>query len=464
MPRSSPLSSIAALLRLALLAAVLAVAGLSSAVQAQTDGELDPSFWSDGRVALATPPYFGGVNATVVGPDGRLVIVGRRSDGPPYNLFWANLDDDVLGTPCIPNAPGGGNLFYPTDATFDPEGRLLIVGFAEFPTAGREGFAMRFLYPACDLDETFNTDGLYRTNLNEAEIHAIGTDSTSRVVLVGRSHDAGGEHKLLVVRLGAPRLLDLGFADFGLFELDLAEPIQGQAVAVQSDDRIVVGATRSAASGAFDDFFLARLDLAGELDSSFAAGGTLQLDLQEDQYDVLLDLLVDPVDGDIVAAGTSGTSASLQFAAVRLDATGELDASFSGDGIWIGALLDLDVCYQLERQSDGKILLAGTVYNPGTSVADFAVVRLLPNGDPDPAFGSLGVSRVSFDLEPNEHDQLLSATLHAGKLVVAGTAQDWDGSLGDRPVVARLFSDPLVFADGFERASAGAWSSAAGAP
>src|SRR3990170_3882772 len=194
---SSLLSSIAAVLRLALLAAVLALTGLSSAVQAQADGELDSSFWLDGKVTLAAPLYWE-LEATVVAPDGRLVVVGRRYEaGSPDTLFWAILDDASLGAPCVPSAPGGASFLLARAAAFDAQGRLLIAGQGNFPSAGGEGFAMRFLYPACDPDETFNLDGIYRTDLDDAAFRGLAIDSSDRIVLAGIAKDAGDDDKLL---------------------------------------------------------------------------------------------------------------------------------------------------------------------------------------------------------------------------------------------------------------------------
>jgi uncharacterized delta-60 repeat protein len=440
----------------------LALSGAGTPAFSQSDGELDASFWGDGRVTLASPPYWR-VDTVVTAPDGRLVIVGARD---PFLfddlLFWATLGDASLGPVCVPEAAGGSTSLHARAAAFDDQGRLVIVGFGGFPPAGGQGFAMRFLYPACDLDETFNTDGVYRTDLVNADLVAVGFDSGGRVLLAGTAEDAGGDDMLEVIRLGQGGLLDWSFADFGRFELDLPEPLTGTALAVQADDRIVVGAVRSPDELLFGDFFFVRLDTDGELDGSFAAGGTLQVDLQGDHYDYLHDLVIDPVGGAILAAGSSGTSASHEFAVLRLTPGGAVDETFADDGLWTGGLLDTDTASAIELQSDGKILVAGTVSDADTAVADFAVFRLLPSGEPDGSFGILGASRVSFDHGAIEFDELHAIALQAGRLVAVGAAWDWDG-VGSRAVVARLWSD-LVFTDGFERASTGAWSSAFGAP
>lgn len=435
----------------------LALTAFSLPALAQVDGALDETFWFDGKVTLAYPPYLS-VTATVVAPDGRLVVVGERYDaGKEETLFWSILDDESLGTPCVPTSPGGGNDFRARAAAFDPQGRLVIAGEAEFPDPV-EGFALRYLYPACDLDEGFNLDGVYRTDLGEAGFASIAFDTNSRLVLSGFYYITG-EAGLLIVRLAQNGLFDLTFGNFGRVELPLEGSVSHPALAVQPDDRIVVGAT--ILGPATYDFFVVRLDPLGELDGTFGGDGTVEIDIAAG-VDDLRALVLDPVSGDILAAGQSGSVADAAFAVVRLESNGAPDASFDDDGIWTDTLWDEDQARSIQLQSDGKILVAGNAVHPGTGDYDFLVYRLMPDGAPDNSFGFLGVAAVSFNVDARVNDQLFATALYAGKLVVAGTNHDPGGS-EPHAVVARLWSD-LIFTDGFEGASAGGWSSAVGAP
>ncbi len=446
-----------------ILANLLLLAGSSLPVAAQVDGGLDDSFWSDGKVALSSS--YRSVQATVVAPDGRLVVVGIRDDpGGEESLFWSVLNDGSLEPPCVPNSPGGATYARAKAAAFDPQGRLLIGGQATFGTAGPEGFALRYLYPACDLDEGFNSDGIYRTNLEWGVFEGIAFDSSSKVVLAGSVGVGVGAEALLVVRLTEAGLLDPDFGFFGVLELDLAEHAVGHAVAVQPDDRIVVGGEIYSSESGYD-FLVVRLDAQGDLDPSFTGDGSAQVDVQTDLHDLANALVLDPVSGNILIAGySSDASASTKFAVVRLLSNGLPDETFDDDGIWTAAFREEDYATSIELQSDGKILVAGNSHDEGSGDLDFLIYRLLSNGDPDSSFDGNGRAGVSFGLAANPLDHVNSTTLHAGKLVVAGHASDQDGPGSIwRAIVARLWIG-LIFSDDFERGSGGGWSSAPGAP
>jgi uncharacterized delta-60 repeat protein len=67
-------------------------------------------------------------------------------------------------------------------------------------------------------------------------------------------------------------------------------------------------------------------------------------------------------------------------------ASGDLDTGFGGTGV-VTAMFTAgdDYGYSVAVQGDGKILVAG-----GSSAGDFSVLRLLPDGSPDPDFGAGG--------------------------------------------------------------------------
>jgi uncharacterized delta-60 repeat protein len=82
-------------------------------------------------------------------------------------------------------------------------------------------------------------------------------------------------------------------------------------------------------------------------------------------------------------------------------------------------------------QPDGKIVIAGTVPVQCFECYDFAVARLLPNGQLDASFGTNGV--VTTDLRTSQagfgRDRVNDAALQPdGKIVVAGWAEHWYGA------------------------------------
>jgi uncharacterized delta-60 repeat protein len=65
-------------------------------------------------------------------------------------------------------------------------------------------------------------------------------------------------------------------------------------------------------------------------------------------------------DGKLVVAGTSYNGSSYDFALVRYNADGSLDASFDGDGIVTTAIgAANDYAQSVIQQADGKLVVAG---------------------------------------------------------------------------------------------------------
>lgn len=110
---------------------------------------------------------------------------------------------------------------------------------------------------------------------------------------------------------------------------------------------------------------------AGDLKSSFGNAGLVTLP----DTGSAVGLAVQP-DGDILVASTTGVS--------RFTATGARDDSFGtpGAGYHVAAGITIK---SFALQLDGKMLLAGE-----TADQQWAVVRLLPDGSPDTAFGVTG--------------------------------------------------------------------------
>lgn len=94
--------------------------------------------------------------------------------------------------------------------------------------------------------------------------------------------------------------------------------------------------------------------------------------------------------GGITAAGSVYSGGYLDFAVVRYGSDGVLDPTFGDRGI---ATVDFggdDGVGGLAVDGGGRLVLAGGTQSPGTTAADFALVRLRPNGSIDDGFGAGG--------------------------------------------------------------------------
>lgn len=117
---------------------------------------------------------------------------------------------------------------------------------------------------------------------------------------------------------------------------------------------------------------------------------------------------------------------------VRVDLDGSLDPTFgTGGKVAIEAK-------EVAVQPDGKILVATASTPEGTGRTDARVVRLLPNGQPDPSFGTEGHVDVHFG---RSHDYGEAVAVEPdGDILLAGIRVDHADEYGDENTfaVARL--------------------------
>jgi uncharacterized delta-60 repeat protein len=181
---------------------------------------------------------------------------------------------------------------------------------------------------------------------------------------------------------------------------------------------------------------------AGDLDPTFGNGGKVTTNIgvpftNADTFDSATAVAIQP-DGKIIAVGNTAlnrtTNGNGDFALVRYNADGSIDGSF---GIFGKVDTDVggsqnDFAKAVALQSDGKIVVAGTVQYQATSpllhdpltLSDFVTVRYNANGTLDQSFGNGGIVRTHFlTTDPNSVAQGIVGGLVVqpdGRIVVAG--------------------------------------------
>jgi uncharacterized delta-60 repeat protein len=176
-----------------------------------------------------------------------------------------------------------------------------------------------------------------------------------------------------------------------------------KSIALQPDGKIVVAGSTSPPTGFNFDFMTARFNANGTPDANFGTGGKVltEFDGLNDQAKAVM---IQP-DGKIVVAGQAqlGTfvSADQDFAVVRYLADGTPDPTFGGgDGkatITVGGKSDFVNAAAL--QPDGSIVVVGRVFTDnGSGNSDMGIARFLPSGDIDTTFGTQhGTVRIDFN-------------------------------------------------------------------
>ncbi len=229
--------------------------------------------------------------------------------------------------------------------------------------------------------------------------------------------------------------LDSTFGTNGTLLVPGAPNATGQAVAIQSDGKIVI-AGYSGIEGnnnSESDFLAARFNSNGTIDSAFGIDGWSRVSITgEAKLDFANSVAIQP-DGKIVLAGyLRDSSGNWAFAVARLNSNGDIDSSFGNNGslgFFITGGDGSDLANSVAIQSDGKIVIAGDSYGQfyvsalgsyETNQA-FAVVRLNSDGSFDNTFGIGGKERYQFLNDSTESSCNAVVIQSDGKIVVAGT-------------------------------------------
>jgi len=200
----------------------------------------------------------------------------------------------------------------------------------------------------------------------------------------------------------------------------------GALLAVQGDGKIIVGGTCGNATTGYNDFCVARLLADATLDVSFnPAGNTpgVATVAPGSFYNTARALLLQP-DGKLVLVGSCGvTIVATAMCISRHNADGSLDTAFNASGAKPGTRIETigdgnsSYATGVARQSDGKLVIAGSCNDAGTS--DFCLLRLTAAGALDSAgFGTGG--KVITPVASDEDSATGVVIQSDGKIVVAG--------------------------------------------
>ncbi|MEN2397473.1 M10 family metallopeptidase C-terminal domain-containing protein [Pseudomonas halotolerans] len=360
------------------------------------------------------------IGGITVDPDGaiwlgaysRLGLGGEEDSGFTGSLvrFNANgsLDRNYSGDgksllPVSLDIEDGGN------AAVQPGGGYLVAQYVKVGDAWLSGITRTLADGS--LDTSFGNGGTaivpfyWNDSLGQQASFSVQRDGS---FFASAAYPSG---EIYIARFDATGALVSSFAEAGVLHLPASVGIQPSGtidVSLQGDGKVLVTGRDT----------LTRLNQDGTLDSSFANGGSLALDVHADA-------LVIQDDGKILLAGASGGVASV----IRLNADGSLDSDFGDQGrvSWGSQSAPFAVADMIVL-ADGKLLIGAM---QGTSADGYlaALVQLNPDGSLDHSFGN--PDDGYYHLDGGRDDDFLLGTDSFDDAIVGGAGNDLlDGQQG----------------------------------
>lgn len=292
--------------------------GFFALARYNTDGSLDTTFGSGGKVLTAVVQHINEARAIAIGPDGKIVVAG-------YYF-------------------GGNQNFQALLVRYNPDGSL-------DSSFGSGGTVTDFR-------------GFSSGSANLAETVAIQPDG--KIVIAGHyTSPDGGSTVATMARFNANGTYDTSFGTSGRLEIPVASgSAQFNDIEVLPDGRIVaVG--RSA-----PNFFVVRFNSNGSSDTTFDGDGMVTTSMGGSSA-LATTVLVRP-NGKIFV---SGIATGRGFGAASYNSDGSLDTSFSGNGrLTFDFGNTASQAFGMAFDGLGRILIAGT--SKDTQLGDFALARL----------------------------------------------------------------------------------------
>jgi uncharacterized delta-60 repeat protein len=415
-----------------------------------TDGSLDPSFGTAGKVITDFPSHRAQAQAVALQVDGKIVVAGTAlGANADFAVARYNADgslDSTFGSGGLVTTDiSAGSLDQAFAVAVQADGKVLVAG-TTFGSS-RPDFALVRYNADGSLDSSLGAGGIVTTDFagRDDTAYSIGLQPDQQIVVAGTSFDQStSTGDFAVARYNADGRLDASFGSSG--EVLTRFPgvnASGHSLVLQTDGKIVVaGSSVNLNNSTLSGYALVRYNANGSLDTSFGKNGEALTSVPG--ADEALPSLALQADGRLVLAATSfdphGTTQE-DFFVARYNTDGSLDASFGTGGT---VLTDFhsraDFAGAVAVEADGTIVVAGTARQTVSLNQDFGLARYHADGTLDTSFGTGG--RVTTDFIGTSEDEAAGIAIQPnGKIVVAGTTQDFASNGGSEFALTRYNPD-----------------------
>ena len=367
---------------------------LSVLARYNPNGAIDTSFGVDGVTQVTG---FRGSDLDLM-EDGRIVAAGTvlTPGNFDFEVVRFNPDgsiDSTFGNDGRTFTDLSGMRDDGTAVSITSDGKIVVAGFTSSPSGGLD-FALARYHSDGGLDTTFGNGGKVTTDFSgfgdtisdlqiqkDGKYVAVGdTETFARVIEDPECGCLVAIHRIDfgIARFNVDGSLDSGFANGGKLALQVTDPAtdnasEARSVAIQRDGKIVV-------VGIADGFGIVRLNEDGGLDSSFGTNGTVNTTFfVNGPGDRAQAVMLSPEGKIIVAGRVNKIGSDTDFGIAQYERDGTLDASFGGDGkITTDFANAIDDARSVAR-SDGRIVVGGFTSVGTTPGAAFAIARYRPH-------------------------------------------------------------------------------------
>lgn len=415
---------------------LIALLVLSFAKIYSQDQNLDSSFGEGGKVLTNINGITEKAYDLVIQSDEKIVIAGytySEISGNDFICIRYNSDgslDGTFGTGGIATFDlqlGSDDIAYSID--IEMSGKLILAGYSD-DGSNKEGALIRVNTDGT-IDESFGNSGVVLTDFTTnddfrddeykvVKIHHL----TGGIIVGGTSYESNIDSKPIFAKYTNDGNLDTSFGNNGKVT-SLPYPLTGwthlfviEDIAVKSNGKITgIGWVKPTTGGPVGDdasHYECRLNSDGTLDTSFSeVGYDTRIFATSDHrsYAVVLN----PDDSFYFGGEHVWNNNTKRIHLGLTNATGS-NTEYTNFEFWENIQVH---CYALAKDSDGKLLIGGSIVDASTENSSFLLMRVKPDYYLDTTLdGDQGFITTHFN---NEVNQSYAMKIQAdGKIVLAG--------------------------------------------
>jgi uncharacterized delta-60 repeat protein len=360
-----------------------------SVVRLNANGTVDTTFATNGWYTKDFAGNYDRPWAVAIQSDGKIVIVGTANRNSPYRddlgMVRLNADgslDTGFGASGVVFSQIGDSNSYWNGVAVHTDGTIYVAG-SYYSASNQISTILKY-----------NSSGGYVTSYTKdfnayESFTSVAVDANGNVVAAGYSSNGTGTSAGVISRFATGSPAAAAF-DTSVSFGGTSGSLRG--VAVHSDGRIAASGSESFSGTS--NVTVASLTSAGALDATFSGDGKQTINMGGSNEGKTL---VFQSDGKLlVAARTTG------FGVARLTTAGELDTTFSGDGIANNLNPSIDQEYGVLLNAGQEIFLYGT--DTSGANRNIAVFKLLSSSLTNMLYCSATVEQISGSIAPGTND------------------------------------------------------------
>ncbi|MEM1121160.1 MAG: T9SS type A sorting domain-containing protein [Bacteroidota bacterium] len=255
------------------------------------------------------------------------------------------------------------------------------------------------------LDANFGDKGRFitaETNTKGSSVSVVSMAlQTDKKIVFGCPLDI---NTTVLSRLNSDGTVDESFGNKGVIDVRFSDALNElRALAVQPNGNILLaGYVVNSSKETKRDFAILRTTPDGFVDTTFGTEGVTIIDFNQQHEEV--EAIAIQSDGKIILGGQTNSGFKSDFALVRLNVDGQIDTTYGNQGKRIIPISEsnsivfqsTDILSSLIMQEDDKLVLVGGTTQVRGIHSDLVLVRVLENGTLDNDFGTAGKYILDF--------------------------------------------------------------------